>query len=137
MKLYSQFKTQDPENHTEFSSTNRLGQIRECSPPPPQGDSMIVLRISRHLNTLLAVIFPLPRALKKDWITITKIGIPFQPFPFDDVVRKTIFFLTVKWIHLCFLNRGYYMSARGYEFYLRVRDTFSTRRQNSYPQAAM
>ena len=42
------------------------------------------------------------------------------------------------------------MAARGYEFYLRVlqvsltsersermRDTFSTRRQNSYPQAAM
>ena len=25
-------------------------------------------------------------------------------------------------------NRGYYMAARGYEFHLRVRDTFSTRK---------
>ena len=25
-------------------------------------------------------------------------------------------------------GRGYYMAMQGYEFYLRVRDTFSTRR---------
>ena len=31
----------------------------------------------------------------------------------------------------------YYMAARGYEFYVRVRDTFTTRRKNSFPQAAM
>ena len=47
-------------------------------------------------------------------------------------------------------NRGYYIAARGYEFYLRVllvslkserservRDTISTRRENSFPQAVM
>jgi len=48
------------------------------------------------------------------------------------------------------IYRAYYMAAWGYEFYLRVlkvsltsarnervRDTFSTRREHSYPQAAM
>ena len=46
----------------------------------------------------------------------------------------------IQWIHFLDENRGYYMAARGYEFYLRVlkvsltserservRDTFSTR----------
>ena len=49
-----------------------------------------------------------------------------------------------------YIHRGYFMAARGYDFYLRVlkvsltserservRDTFSMRRLNSYPQAAM